>query len=51
MKITTELFVKIKKAIDEKKSFMKYFANGGKVEDFKSQENRKVVRPDGNKSF
>ena len=49
MKLTTQQIEKIKtgllKAIKEKQAFVKHFANGGKVEDFKSQENRNVVRP------
>lgn len=49
MKPTPEQIAKIKaglmKAIKEKEAFVKHFANGGKVEDFKSQANRNVVRP------
>jgi hypothetical protein len=49
MKPTTEQIAKMKaglmKAVKEKQAFVDHFANGGKVEDFKSQENRTVVRP------
>jgi hypothetical protein len=49
MKPTSEQIAKIKdglvKAIKEKQAFVKHFANGGNVEDFKPQENRNVVRP------
>lgn len=49
MKPTTEQIAKMKaslmKAVKEKQAFVKYFANGGKVEDFKPLENRTVVRP------
>ena len=49
MKPTTEQIAKMKaglmKAVTEKQAFVKHFANGGKVEDFKPQENRTVVRP------
>ncbi|TKC10758.1 hypothetical protein FA048_11340 [Pedobacter polaris] len=49
MKPTTEQIAKMKagfmKAVKEKQAFVKHFANGGKVEDFKPQENRTVVRP------
>lgn len=34
------------KSIKDQQSFMNHFANGGKVEDFKSKENRTVVRPE-----
>jgi hypothetical protein len=33
------------KALKEKKDFIKHFANGGSVEDFKPKEKRTVVRP------
>lgn len=33
----------IMKAVKEKQAFVEHFANGGKVEDFKPQESRKVV--------
>ena len=49
MKPTTEQIAKMKagllKAVNEKQAFVKHFANGGKVEDFKPEENRTVVRP------
>jgi hypothetical protein len=49
MKPTAEQIAKMKeglmKAVKEKQAFVKHFANGGKVEDFKPQENRSVVRP------
>ena len=49
MKPTAEQIAKMKdgfmKAVKEKQAFVKHFANGGKVEDYKPQENQKVVRP------
>ena len=50
MTITIKQIEKMKnsliKAIKEQKVFIEHFSNGGKVEDFKPQETRKVVRPE-----
>lgn len=55
MKPTTKQIAKMKacltKAVKDKQAFVKHFANGGKVEDFKPQENRTVVRPVRNHSI
>ena len=49
MKLSTEQIAKMKaglmKAVKEKQAFVRHFSNGGKVEDFKPQEIRSVVRP------
>ena len=49
MKPTKEQISKMQlsfqKAVKEKQAFVDYFAKGGKIEDFKSEDKRKVVRP------
>lgn len=49
MKITTEQIDKMidnfMKAIKEKNAFIEHFENGGKVDDFKPKEDRKIVTP------
>ncbi len=41
----SKMQISFQKAVKEKQAFVDYFAKGGKIEDFKAEDKREVVRP------